>query len=48
MRQSVRLVEMLGAIDLDVDKVVCELIDVMGSAGEDLKRQQAQVEQVLK
>ncbi|MGQ7112157.1 alanine--tRNA ligase-related protein, partial [Escherichia sp. TWPC-MK] len=29
-------------------KLVGPLIDVMGSAGEDLKRQQAQVEQVLK
>ncbi|STL78537.1 alanyl-tRNA synthetase [Escherichia coli] len=39
---------MLGAKETFFYKLVGPLIDVMGSAGEDLKRQQAQVEQVLK
>ena len=37
-----------GAKETFFYKLVGPLIDVMGSAGEDLKRQQAQVEQVLK
>jgi alanyl-tRNA synthetase len=39
---------MLGAKDTFFYKLVGPLLDVMGSAGEELKRQQTQVEQVLK
>ncbi|MBH8449091.1 alanine--tRNA ligase, partial [Pseudomonas aeruginosa] len=39
---------MLGAKDTFFWKLVAPLIDVMGSAGDELKQQQAQVEQVLK
>ncbi len=39
---------MLGAKDTFFYKLVGPLVAVMGSAGEDLQRQQAQVEQVLK
>jgi alanyl-tRNA synthetase len=39
---------MLGAKDTFFYKLVGPLVDVMGSAGEELKRQQAMVEQVLK
>ena len=39
---------MLGAKETFFYKLVGPLIEVMGSAGEELKRQQAQVEQVLK
>ncbi|EPS5306342.1 alanine--tRNA ligase [Escherichia coli] len=48
MRRAVRHGNMLGAKETFFYKLVGPLIDVMGSAGEDLKRQQAQVEQVLK
>lgn len=48
IRRAVRHGNMLGAKETFFYKLVCPLIDVMGSAGEDLKRQQAQVEQVLK
>ncbi|EGE0852768.1 alanine--tRNA ligase [Shigella flexneri] len=48
IRRAVRHGNMLGAIETFFYKLVGPLIDVMGSAGEDLKRQQAQVEQVLK
>lgn len=48
IRRAVRHVNMLGAKETFFYKLVGPLIDVMGSAGEDLKRQQAQVEQVLK
>ncbi|RZN43575.1 alanine--tRNA ligase [Escherichia sp. E2593] len=48
IRRAVRHGNMLGAKDTFFYKLVGPLIDVMGSAGEDLKRQQAQVEQVLK
>ncbi|STF53081.1 alanyl-tRNA synthetase [Escherichia coli] len=47
-RRAVRHGNMLGAKETFFYKLVGPLIDVMGSAGEDLKRQQAQVEQVLK
>ncbi|MBB7656898.1 alanine--tRNA ligase [Escherichia coli] len=48
IRRAVRHGNMLGAKETFFYKLVGPLIDVMGYAGEDLKRQQAQVEQVLK
>ncbi|KFC06375.1 alanyl-tRNA synthetase [Trabulsiella guamensis ATCC 49490] len=48
IRRAIRHGNMLGAKDTFFYKLVAPLIEVMGSAGEDLKRQQAQVEQVLK
>ncbi|EJR1022415.1 alanine--tRNA ligase [Shigella flexneri] len=48
IRRAVRHGNMLAAKETFFYKLVGPLIDVMGSAGEDLKRQQAQVEQVLK
>ena len=48
IRRALRHGNMLGAKETFFYKLVGPLIDVMGSAGEDLKRQQAQVEQVLK
>ncbi len=48
IRRAVRHGNMLGAKETFFYKLVGPLIDVMGSAGEDLKHQQAQVEQVLK
>lgn len=48
IRRAVRHGNMLGAKETFFYKLVGPLIDVMGSVGEDLKRQQAQVEQVLK
>lgn len=48
IRRAVRHGNMLGAKETFFYKLLGPLIDVMGSAGEDLKRQQAQVEQVLK
>ena len=48
IRRAIRHGNMLGAKETFFYKLVGPLIDVMGSAGEDLKRQQAQVEQVLK
>lgn len=48
IRRAVRHGNMLGAKDTFFYKLVAPLIEVMGPAGEDLKRQQAQVEQVLK
>ncbi|HCA4488824.1 TPA: alanine--tRNA ligase [Escherichia coli] len=48
IRRAVRHGNMLGAKETFFYKLVGPLIDVMDSAGEDLKRQQAQVEQVLK
>ncbi|HDD9047612.1 TPA: alanine--tRNA ligase [Escherichia coli] len=48
IRRAVRHGNMLGAKETFFYKLIGPLIDVMGSAGEDLKRQQAQVEQVLK
>ena len=48
IRRAVRHGNMLRAKETFFYKLVGPLIDVMGSAGEDLKRQQAQVEQVLK
>ncbi|MBS8642183.1 alanine--tRNA ligase [Escherichia coli] len=48
IRRAVRHGNMLGSKETFFYKLVGPLIDVMGSAGEDLKRQQAQVEQVLK
>ncbi|EFH3046341.1 TPA: alanine--tRNA ligase [Escherichia coli] len=48
IRRAVRHGNMVGAKETFFYKLVGPLIDVMGSAGEDLKRQQAQVEQVLK
>ncbi|MEF6274785.1 alanine--tRNA ligase [Escherichia coli] len=48
IRRAVRHGNMLSAKETFFYKLVGPLIDVMGSAGEDLKRQQAQVEQVLK
>ncbi|EFU3982660.1 alanine--tRNA ligase [Escherichia coli] len=48
IRRAVRHGNMLGAKETFFYKLVGPLIDVMGSAGEDLKRQQVQVEQVLK
>jgi len=48
IRRAVRHGNMLGAKDTFFYKLVGPLVDVMGSAGEELKRQQAMVEQVLK
>ncbi len=48
IRRAIRHGNMLGAKDTFFYKLVGPLIAVMGSAGEDLKRQQAMVEQVLK
>ncbi|MCS2159993.1 alanine--tRNA ligase [Scandinavium sp. H11S7] len=48
IRRAVRHGNMLGAKESFFWKLVGPLVGVMGSAGEELKRQQAQVEQVLK
>lgn len=48
IRRAIRNGNMLGAKDTFFWKLVAPLIAVMGSAGEELKQQQAQVEQVLK
>ncbi|MDE1190506.1 MAG: alanine--tRNA ligase [Pantoea sp.] len=48
IRRAVRHGNMLGAKDAFFYKLVAPLIAVMGSAGEDLQRQQVQVENVLK
>lgn len=48
IRRAIRHGNMLGAKDTFFYKLVGPLLDVMGSAGEELKRQQALVEQVLK
>lgn len=48
IRRAVRHGNMLGAKETFFYKLVGPLIEVMGSAGEELKRQQAQVERVLK
>ncbi len=48
IRRAVRHGNMLGATETFFWKLVAPLIEVMGSAGEELKKQQAQVEQVLK
>ncbi len=48
IRRAVRHGNMLGAKGTFFYKLVAPLIEVMGAAGEDLQRQQAQVEQVLK
>ena len=48
IRRAIRHGNMLGAKDTFFWKLVAPLLDVMGSAGEELKQQQAQVEQVLK
>ncbi|MDR7344507.1 alanyl-tRNA synthetase [Pantoea alhagi] len=48
IRRAVRHGNMLGAKGSFFHKLVGPLIAVMGSAGEDLQRQQAQVEQILK
>lgn len=48
IRRAIRHGNMLGAKDTFFWKLVAPLIDVMGSAGDKLKQQQAQVEQVLK
>lgn len=48
IRRAVRHGNMLGAKETFFYKLVGPLIEVMGSAGDELKRQQAQVEQVLK
>ncbi|EAM6167715.1 alanine--tRNA ligase [Salmonella enterica] len=48
IRRAVRHGNMLGAKETFFYKLVGPLIEVMGSAGEELKRQQAQVELVLK
>ncbi|EMH4163585.1 alanine--tRNA ligase [Pluralibacter gergoviae] len=48
IRRAIRHGNMLGAKETFFWKLVAPLIEVMGAAGEDLKRQQAQVEQVLK
>ena len=48
IRRAIRHGNMLGAKDIFFWKLVAPLIDVMGSAGDELKQQQAQVEQVLK
>ncbi|WP_147199507.1 alanine--tRNA ligase [Pantoea sp. MBD-2R] len=48
IRRAVRHGNMLGAQGTFFWKLVAPLIDVMGAAGEDLAKQQAQVEQVLK
>ncbi|MCK1041873.1 alanine--tRNA ligase [Klebsiella pneumoniae] len=48
IRRAIRHGNMLGVKDTFFWKLVAPLIDVMGSAGDELKQQQAQVEQVLK
>ncbi|WP_246876016.1 alanine--tRNA ligase-related protein, partial [Pantoea ananatis] len=48
IRRAVRHGNMLGAKDAFFYKLVAPLIQVMGAAGEELQRQQAQVENVLK
>ncbi|HAT1623037.1 TPA: alanine--tRNA ligase [Raoultella planticola] len=48
IRRAVRHGNMLGAKETFFWKLVAPLIEVMGSAGEELKQQQAQVEHVLK
>ena len=48
IRRAIRHGNMLGAKDTFFYKLVGPLISVMGAAGDDLKRQQAQVEQILK
>lgn len=48
IRRAIRHGNMLGAQDTFFYKLVGPLVEVMGSAGEELKRQQALVEQVLK
>ncbi|MEX5383911.1 alanine--tRNA ligase [Cronobacter muytjensii] len=48
IRRAIRHGNMLGAKDTFFYKLVGPLVAVMGSAGDELKRQQAQVEQVLK
>ncbi|MCM5751866.1 alanine--tRNA ligase [Klebsiella pneumoniae] len=48
IRRAIRHGNMLGAKDTFFWKLVAPLINVMGSAGDELKQQQAQVEQVLK
>ncbi|MEL0550539.1 MULTISPECIES: alanine--tRNA ligase [Enterobacteriaceae] len=48
IRRAVRHGNMVGAKDTFFWKLVAPLIDVMGAAGDELKQQQAQVEQVLK
>ncbi|MDQ9128940.1 alanine--tRNA ligase [Serratia fonticola] len=48
IRRAIRHGNMLGAKDTFFYKLVAPLIEVMGPAADELKRQQAQVEQVLK
>jgi len=48
IRRAIRHGNMLGAKDTFFYKLVGPLVGVMGAAGDELKRQQAQVEQVLK
>ena len=48
IRRAVRHGNMLGAKEAFFYKLVAPLVEVMGAAGEDLKRQQSQVENVLK
>ena len=48
IRRAVRHGNMLGAKEAFFYKLVAPLVEVMGAAGEELQRQQAQVEQVLK
>jgi alanyl-tRNA synthetase len=48
IRRAVRHGNMVGAKDAFFYKLVAPLIDVMGAAGEDLKRQQKHVENALK
>ncbi len=48
IRRAVRHGNMLGAKEAFFYKLVAPLIEVMGSAGEELKQQQSLVEQVLK
>ncbi|MBS9435693.1 alanine--tRNA ligase [Photorhabdus noenieputensis] len=48
IRRAIRHGNMLGAKDTFFYKLVAPLIEVMGAAGEELKRQQALVEQILK
>lgn len=48
IRRAVRHGNMLGVKEIFFCKLVAPLIEVMGAAGEDLRRQQTQVEQVLR
>ncbi|WP_323838691.1 alanine--tRNA ligase [Photorhabdus africana] len=48
IRRAIRHGNMLGAKDTFFYKLVAPLLEVMGAAGEELKRQQAIVEQILK